>query len=133
MLWVFVTAIAVIVSVAIVVYAFAGDFISELPISPAEPVDINWLAFFRAVGYVILSVLSGIVTLIFILVLSNTGRMKKHKFLKAILIYIGLMIIMSEIGNLISNAIGYLAFSIVWIAVLYIISRYLIIHKLELE
>lgn len=84
--------------------------------------------------YALAYILYGIITLLFILILSNTGRLKKHKLLKGVLIYIGFAVISSIFFPMRgSNGLLDFIFNIVLSAGLYFAGRYLIINKLELE
>ena len=96
--------------------------------------------------------LATIVTLLFVLTLTNTGRMKKYKMLKAIFIFIVLMIILYIIVFTLNSILLGIALTVspysfpfylfttvvivinlLWSVGFYFLSRLLIVYKLELE
>jgi len=111
------------------------------------------LRLIQVTAMILSSSLSAVITLLFVLVLANMGRIKRHRLLKGILIYIGLgqginiliffiMMILSTIFirlNLSANAafniitIVIIVLTLAWSIGFYFLSRLLIIKKLELE
>lgn len=143
MLWILVTIVSAIICMFIVISStnsFSGIYQIFEALKQIQPVEV-----LKSVVSFAISSLSLITVLIFVLVLVNTGRMKKFKLLKGILIYIGISLIMSlsnpfqSVNNpepLISTTADYifnLAISLAWSIVFYFVSRYLIKNKLELE
>jgi hypothetical protein len=92
---------------------------------------------------VFLIILCIIVTLLFVLVLTNTGRLRKYKALKGIFIFIGIFFVLASLMSLFGEAMlntSFLAFQwisivlmLVWSVGTYFLSRFLIKTKLELE
>lgn len=84
---------------------------------------------------IIMSILSFVVMLLFVLVFSNIGRIRRHKLLVGILMYLGINFIISLINNSLADILplGTIIPNIVWTVLFYFTSRYLIVNKLELE
>ncbi|MCL2556819.1 MAG: hypothetical protein FWE03_07400 [Firmicutes bacterium] len=151
MLWLLLLTLTFIASIFVVLGAF--EFMGEFLVGLFRVFMRYPLRVFQ-IGLVFLaSALSGIVTLLLVLSLSNIGRSKKAKVLKGILIYYGLTQVMSIISviimmslmpaldrsNLSGTAIFYVITSVIFIIFIgwsigfYFLSKYLIIKKVELE
>ena len=148
MLWIIVTVVSVFFCALIVIStalnsllsSFGGSF--DLLVSLLKSIVENPLETFQAILLGLMSALSFIATLIFVLVLINTViRTKKYKTLVGILIYIGISVVTSQItlqtvGRITNPDIAYTLSVLLyaaWSVAFYFISRYLIINKLELE
>jgi len=149
MLWSLVTIVCVLASYLILFgafeilidYGFMGEFfVNALRMMFVE----NFLITIEVSIAVLTSILASIVMLLFVLTLVNTGRMKAFKFLKAIAIFIGLTIIMyifmyvfsSVIARILIDRLWIFAiniFNMLWTVGFYLLSRLLIVKRLELE
>jgi len=163
MLWNFAAMLTIIVSYVIIIAGmmsfvspdvlieFFGYF-GEYIIRAVRAITFNQILFVIEGGLVALTgSVASIVTLLFVLTLVNTGRGRKYKFIKALVIYIGLtnvlyifwyIMIFSFLPGIIRFGPevflhlllwAIIIINILWIVGLYIGSRMLIIKKLELE
>lgn len=137
LLHVITTVIGFVLSMAIFASALFGEVADNFQIFREL-----WMMISANPGEVILNIIYAlayvlyyIIVLLFILILSNIGRMKTHKVLKGILIYIVFSIVTSPVGGIriISTPFVNFLINLAFSVVLYFTGRYLIINKLELE
>ena len=132
MLWVF-TAMVTTIGCVFIIFSASSSFFISLFNSLVKSIINNPFETFKGIVIGLAAVLFFLTTLIFILVLTNTGWMKKHKLLKGILLYLAFAMITSQVAFIFTSYVWYLSLFLVVSVIMYLLSRWLITTKLELE